>query len=197
MLWGAVAGAPLHFSFLALIFSGTPSCCSGPFWPLGFFPILGVAVVFSAAVAALAYLPRRRGSSRPYLPFSGKGICITASIAAVKQLAQRAARRRFASTQIQMAGVCRRRGSNPRPTVGSSFIPRTIPLDQGLRSFYSYFYIKTSDVFSPFLQVQYGGRVTDDFDKRLLCTFTNVWFSDSLLHPGFKFYGERKKVKRI
>ena len=37
-------------------------------------------------------------------------------------------------------------------------------------------------------EVQYGGRVTDDFDKRLLCTFTNVWFSDGLLQPGFKFY---------
>ena len=37
-------------------------------------------------------------------------------------------------------------------------------------------------------QVQYGGRVTDDFDKRLLVTFTNVWFCDALLQPGFKFY---------
>ena len=38
------------------------------------------------------------------------------------------------------------------------------------------------------LQVQYGGRVTDDFDKRLLCTFTSVWFSEALLTEGFKFY---------
>ena len=37
-------------------------------------------------------------------------------------------------------------------------------------------------------EVQYGGRVTDDFDKRLLCTFTNVWFSEGLLQPEFKFY---------
>ena len=37
-------------------------------------------------------------------------------------------------------------------------------------------------------QVQYGGRVTDDFDKRLLCTFTSVWFSEALLTEGFKFY---------
>ena len=38
------------------------------------------------------------------------------------------------------------------------------------------------------MQVQYGGRVTDDFDKRLLCTFTSVWFSEALLTEGFKFY---------
>ncbi|XP_068620684.1 dynein axonemal heavy chain 5 [Battus philenor] len=37
-------------------------------------------------------------------------------------------------------------------------------------------------------EVQYGGRVTDDFDKRLLTTFTNVWFCDVLLRPGFEFY---------
>lgn len=38
------------------------------------------------------------------------------------------------------------------------------------------------------MQVQYGGRVTDDFDKRLLTTFTHVWFCDVLLRPGFEFY---------
>ena len=37
-------------------------------------------------------------------------------------------------------------------------------------------------------EAQYGGRVTDDFDKRLLCTFTQLWFSDRLLQPGFDFY---------
>lgn len=42
-------------------------------------------------------------------------------------------------------------------------------------------------------EVNYGGRVTDDFDKRLLTTFTSVWFCDVLLRPGFEFY----KVLRI
>jgi dynein heavy chain, axonemal len=37
-------------------------------------------------------------------------------------------------------------------------------------------------------EVMYGGRVTDDFDKRLLTTFTHVWFCDVLLRPGFEFY---------
>ncbi|XP_058454765.1 dynein axonemal heavy chain 5 [Malaya genurostris] len=37
-------------------------------------------------------------------------------------------------------------------------------------------------------EVMYGGRVTDDFDKRLLTTFTQVWFSEHLLTPSFEFY---------
>lgn len=37
-------------------------------------------------------------------------------------------------------------------------------------------------------EVNYGGRVTDDFDKRLLTTFTHVWFCDVLLRNGFEFY---------
>lgn len=36
-------------------------------------------------------------------------------------------------------------------------------------------------------EVQYGGRVTDDYDKRLLNTFTRVWFSDSLFQESFHF----------
>jgi Dynein heavy chain. len=41
-------------------------------------------------------------------------------------------------------------------------------------------------------EVQYGGRVTDDFDKRLLTTFMHVWFCDVLLRPGFEFYKNYK-----
>eukprot|EP00117_Sycon_ciliatum_P048716 scpid847/ scgid34643/ Dynein heavy chain 5, axonemal; Axonemal beta dynein heavy chain 5; Ciliary dynein heavy chain 5 len=37
-------------------------------------------------------------------------------------------------------------------------------------------------------EVQYGGRVTDDFDKILLNTFAKVWFSDGMFAPTFKFY---------
>ena len=37
-------------------------------------------------------------------------------------------------------------------------------------------------------EVQYGGRVTDDYDKRLLKTFTAVWFNPELLTQDFKFY---------
>ncbi|KAM6224385.1 dynein axonemal heavy chain 5 [Rhynchocyon petersi] len=37
-------------------------------------------------------------------------------------------------------------------------------------------------------EIQYGGRVTDDYDKRLLNTFAKVWFSENISGPDFNFY---------
>jgi len=37
-------------------------------------------------------------------------------------------------------------------------------------------------------EVQYGGRVTDDMDKRLLGTLAKLWFSEKLFEEGACFY---------
>jgi dynein heavy chain len=37
-------------------------------------------------------------------------------------------------------------------------------------------------------EVQYGGRVTDDYDKRLLNTYAKVWFSENIFSDSFQFF---------
>ncbi|XP_035785030.1 dynein heavy chain 8, axonemal-like [Anopheles albimanus] len=44
-------------------------------------------------------------------------------------------------------------------------------------------------------EVQYGGRVTDDYDKRLLNTFARVWFSDALFDEAFRFYRDYRVMR--
>ncbi|CAG9764101.1 unnamed protein product [Ceutorhynchus assimilis] len=44
-------------------------------------------------------------------------------------------------------------------------------------------------------EVHYGGRVTDDFDKKLLNTFCRVWFNDDIFKDDFIFYKGYKVVR--
>lgn len=37
-------------------------------------------------------------------------------------------------------------------------------------------------------EVHYGGRVTDDYDKRLLNTYAKVWFFENIFQDLFEFY---------
>lgn len=37
-------------------------------------------------------------------------------------------------------------------------------------------------------EVHYGGRVTDDYDRRLLNNFTRIWFNDEMFGEKFRFY---------
>lgn len=37
-------------------------------------------------------------------------------------------------------------------------------------------------------EIQYGGRVTGDYEKCLLNTFAKVWFNDYMFSTDFKFY---------
>ena len=39
-------------------------------------------------------------------------------------------------------------------------------------------------------EIQYGGKITDDFDRRLLKCFCSSWFSEKMEAPDFKFYHE-------
>ena len=47
-------------------------------------------------------------------------------------------------------------------------------------------------------EVQYGSRVTDDYDKRLLNTYAKVWFHEEMFSDNFEFYtGQSSLISRL
>jgi dynein heavy chain, axonemal len=44
------------------------------------------------------------------------------------------------------------------------------------------------------IDISISGRVTDDFDKRLLKTYVKCWFRDEMFDPNFQF---EDKIYRI
>jgi len=37
-------------------------------------------------------------------------------------------------------------------------------------------------------EVHYGGRITDDFDRRLMNTYCTEWLNEQVVSPGFAGY---------
>ncbi|CAF4112437.1 unnamed protein product [Rotaria socialis] len=46
-------------------------------------------------------------------------------------------------------------------------------------------------------EVQYGGRVTDDFDKRLLKTYVKCWFRDETFDANFQFEDKTYRIPKM
>ena len=42
-----------------------------------------------------------------------------------------------------------------------------------------------------------SGRVTDDFDKRLLKTYVKCWFKDEMFDPNFQFEDKTYRIPKM